>query len=949
MANPTVTSIFPLSGPTSGGISVTITGTNFTGTTGVTIGGAAATSVSVTDDSTLTCTIPGGSAGSASVLVTNASGTNAANTLFTYQTAPTVTGVSPSSGPSSGGTSVTITGTNFIGASSVTFGGTPVASFTVVSSTSITCSTGSGSAGSASVVVTTPSGTNAANTLYTYVAAPTVSSISVSSGPTAGGTSVVITGTGFSGASSVSFGGTNAASFTVGGGGTTITCNTPGHSAGTVSVVVTTAGGTNAANSLYTYVAVPTVTGISVSSGPLGGGTSVTITGTSFTWATGVTFGGTAVTGFTVGGGGTTITCNTPGHAAGTVSVTVTNTGGSSGTNALYTYVVAPIVSSISPTSGTANGGTSVTITGSNFSGATGVSIGGAAATGVTVVNSTSITCTTPSGSGGTASVQVTTPGGTSAPNALFNFALTPPTVTAIAPYSGVTVGGSTVTITGTNLTAVSSVTFGGVAATDVTAISSTSLSCTIPAGSPGVASVLVTTPSGTNAANTLFTYVPPQPTVTGVSANGISPATGSTLGGTTVTVTGTDFTEVGGVTIGGVPATNVTVTSSTSLTCITPAGSVGTVSVVVATAGGTNEDNDFFTYALLAPTVSAITPNRGTAAGGTLVTISGANFTGATGVMIDGAAADRVIVLNDNTVTCITPAGSAGTAKSVVVSTTIGSNEANTLFTFVQALPTVSSVSPPIGAVSGATSVTLTGTHFSGATDVTFGGIPSTGITVVNDTTLTCTTPAGLAGSVSVLVTAAAGTSAANSLYLYVQAVPTDTYIYLKGGRGDGFVPLWTGALSEEGMVGDTGAALGTAGREVSDPYRDIHNYSTTVQASVKTPNNLSFTSGSLVLNGTAFKTSGTTPALNSGLTLNGLPAVAVYPAPYGVGPVPTSGTASMTLTDLVPQVSDEVAHEKPRQYARVATWLIFTSQSGISYKFRKDQVLGWGSQPRA
>ena len=859
---------------------------------------------------------------------------------------PAVTSIYPSSGPLSGSTSVTITGTSFTGATGVTIGGSAAASFTVNDDTSITFTTPSHSAGTASVLVTTPGGTNASSPLYTYQSAPTVAGISPPSGPLSSGSFVVITGANFTGTTGVKIGGTDATSVHVDS-PTQITCTAPGHAAGTVSVDVTTPSGVNTANTLYTYQSAPTVTGISPSSGPLGGGSVVMITGTNFVGATGVTIGGTAVT--ITSATSTSITFTTPSHSAGTASVLVTTPSGTNASSPPYTYLAAPIVSSISPTSGTANGGTSVTITGTNFTGATGVTIGGAAATGVTVVSSTSITCTTPSGSGGTTSVQVTTPGGTSAPNALYNFALTPPTVTAISPFSGVTVGGSTVTITGTNLTAVTSVTFGGVSATDVTTISSTTLSCTVPAGSPGVASVLVTTPSGTNAANTLFTYVPPPPTVTGASVNDISPAIGSTLGGTMVKVTGTDFTEVGGVTIGGVPATNVTVISSTSLMCITPAGSVGTASVVVATAGGTNDDNDFFTYALLTPTVSAISPNRGTSAGGTTVTISGANFTGTTGVMIGGAAADRVIVLNDNTLACITPAGTAGTAKSVVVSTPNGSNADNSLFTFVQALPTVSSVSPPIGAASGATSVTLNGTHFTGATSVTFGGVPATGITVIDDTTLTCTTPAGLAGSTSVLVTAAAGTSAANSLYLYVQAVPTDTYIYLKGGRGDGFVPLWTGALSEEGMVGDTGASLGTAGREVSDPYRDIHNYSTTVQAAVKTPNNLSFSSGSLVLNGTAFKTSGSTPTLFSGLTLGGLPAVAVYPAPYAAGPVPNSGTASMTLTDLVPQVSDEVAHEKPRQYARVATWLIFTSQSGISYKFRKDQVLGWGSQPRA
>ncbi len=827
--------------------------------------------------------------------------------------APTLSSISPSSGPLSGGTSVTITGANFTGATGVTIGGTAATSVTVVSDSSITCTTPTGSAGTASVLVTNASGTNAANTLYTYVAAPTVSGVSPSSGPVTGGSTLTITGTNFTGATGVTIGGTAATSVTVVS-STSITCTAPAHSAGSVSVLVTTPGGTNAANTLYTYALAPTVTGVTPSSGPITGGSMVTITGTNFTGATAVSIGGTAATSVTVVSS-TSITCTAPAHSAGSASVLVTTPGGTNAASTLYTYLAAPTVSSISATSGTANGGQSVTLTGTNFTGATGVTIGGTAATGLTVVSGTSLTCITPAGIAGTASVLVTTPGGTNAANTLYTYVLTPPTVTSITPSSGTSAGGTPVTLTGTHFSAITSVTFRGLAATDVTLVSSTSLTCTTPAASIGAASVQVTTPSGTNAANSLYNYVPPAPTVTHTTAGGISPASGSTLGGTLVTITGTNLTTAGVVTIGGVPAMNVTVLSDTSLTCIAPAGSVGPASVVVSTAGGVNADNTLFTYALTAPTVTSISPSSGTSAGGTTVTIFGTSFTGATGVTIGGVAATRIVVVNDTTLTCTTPAGSAGAALSVVVTTPNGRNADNSLFTYVLALPTVSSVSPPMGASAGGTSVTITGTYFTGATSVTFGGMAATGITVVNDTTLTCTTPAGSAGTASVLVTAAAGTSAANSLYFYVLGVPTDTYIYLKGGRGDGFVPLWTGALSEEGMVSDTGTTLGTAGKEVSDPYRDI------------------FPS-------TAF-------AQTTGVQYGGFSAWIVPGPGSGANLYPDDGTAASSGSKS--RLSDEVAHTKPRQYARVATWLIFTSQSGLPYKFRKDQIVGWGSKPRS
>jgi hypothetical protein len=101
----------------------------------------------------------------------------------------------------------------------------------------------------------------------------------------------------------------------------------------------------------------------------------------------------------------------------------------------LFTYAVpTPTVAALSPTSGSTAGGTSITITGTDFTGATGVTIGGAACTNVVVVNATTITCTTPAGSAGSASVLVTTPGGTNAANTLFTYVV--PTPTAIPTLS---------------------------------------------------------------------------------------------------------------------------------------------------------------------------------------------------------------------------------------------------------------------------------------------------------------------------------------------------------------------------------------------------------------------------------------------------------------------------------------------------------------------------------
>jgi hypothetical protein len=174
------------------------------------------------------------------------------------------------------------------------------------------------------------------------------------------------------------------------------------------------------------FVLAPRVTGVSVTFGPASGGTSLTISGTGFTGATAVTFGTTAAASFTVNGD-TSITTTSPAASGGTVDITVTTAGGTSATNAndQFSFVTAPVVSNLSPTSGTVAGGTWVTITGANFTRATGVMFGDAAA-GFTIDSDTSITAYSPPGeTPDTVDVTVTSPGGTSATGAADVFTYT--------------------------------------------------------------------------------------------------------------------------------------------------------------------------------------------------------------------------------------------------------------------------------------------------------------------------------------------------------------------------------------------------------------------------------------------------------------------------------------------------------------------------------------------
>jgi predicted outer membrane repeat protein len=180
-----------------------------------------------------------------------------------------------------------------------------------------------------------------------------------------------------------------------------------------VAVAVTTPGGTGNKASAYTYVAAPMITDVAPAEGPSSGGTLVTITGTNFASATGVSFGGSAAT-FTVDSA-TRITATAPAHAAGAVAVTVSSPGGDGNLPGAYTYVAAPTVTGIAPDRGPVVGGTEVEITGTGFAGASVVKFGTTPAMSFTVDSATQITAFAPAHAAGVVDVVVTTVGGASA------------------------------------------------------------------------------------------------------------------------------------------------------------------------------------------------------------------------------------------------------------------------------------------------------------------------------------------------------------------------------------------------------------------------------------------------------------------------------------------------------------------------------------------------------
>ncbi|MFD8624670.1 IPT/TIG domain-containing protein, partial [Streptomyces hygroscopicus] len=325
-----------------------------------------------------------------------------------------------------------------------------------------------------------------------------------------------------------------------------------------------------------------------------------------------------------------------------------------------------PTITNLNPTSGPTTGGNTVTITGTNLTAATQVLFGPNPAT-ILTNTPTQITTTAPTGTG-TTNVTVTTPAGTSNPLP-YTYTTTPtPTITNLNPTSGPTTGGNTVTITGTNLTAATSVKFGINSATILTN-SATQITVSAPAGPPSSVSVTVTTAGGTS--NPLPYFYIAAPTVSDLSPH-FGPATGSN----TVTVFGSNLSLTTAVHFGGNPATAVTVVSDSQLTVTAPAGS-GTVAVTVTTPGGTSTagtGNPYYTY-LGAPVLTSLNPSHGASVGGDAIVLTGANLTYTDAVTFGGAPAS-FSAISDTQVVATSPAGAPGTVN-VVAHTPAGNSNA--------------------------------------------------------------------------------------------------------------------------------------------------------------------------------------------------------------------------------------------------------------------------------
>jgi len=792
---PLMGNVNPSTGSVTGGTSVTITGANFAAGATLTFDGAAATNVVVVNGTTITASTPAHVTGAVTVTVMNPdtqSGTLANGFTYISATAPTISGVSPQSGPTAGGTPVTLTGSNFVTGATVSFGSVAATNVVVQNATTVTLNTPAQTLGTVAVTVRNPDDQSGILTnAFTYVAPPSVTGVMPNNGPVSGGTSVTILGSNFVTGASISFGSNKATGVTVLN-STTITATTPAHAVGAVTVTVLDPD--NQSGSLASGFTFTTAVGDGITfiqkQQMITNGLS---TSASKAFDSNVTVGNLIIAALTVGPLGRTFTCSdtlansyvlaateqqpsdshqsyilySVSKASGADAVTCTISGTATIISmAVHEYSGVSTLDEVVSThgSGTAiDSGATATISTANellfvnvgFSGSgNSVTPGKGYTTRANVVNgignldtytedqvvfstgSYRGTCT-PNASNLWSAIIVTF-AGPSAP---------PPTVTGVAPSSGPAAGGTSITITGNDFLTGATVTIGGTAGTSIIVLNATTITAITPAHAAGAVAITVTNPDRQQ--STLangFTYQA-APTISSVTPNG-GPATG----GTPVTISGTGFVQGATVAFGGTAGTNVVFVSADTITATTPPNAVGAVTVAV-----TNPDTQSgslangFTYtSVTEPTVTGVSPASGFAAGGTTVMISGTNFVSGATATFGGASASNVVVVTANSISAITPSHSSGAVAVTVTNPNSESGILSNGYTFVAA-PSVSGTTPDGGPTAGGTTVLITGANFVAGATVSFGGNAATNVTVSNPTAITATTPAHAPGAVNV------------------------------------------------------------------------------------------------------------------------------------------------------------------------------------------------------
>jgi hypothetical protein len=402
------------------------------------------------------------------------------------------------------------------------------------------------------------------------------------------------------------------------------------------------------------------------------GGTTVTLQGTGFEAGQVVTFGGRAATNVVVAADGASLTAVTPPGVAGRVDVEVVSRFGTAKRPLGLRYVAPLQVERVMPAAGALAGGNQVLIQGHGFTDEVSITFGALPARLLDFAGENEIRVAAPAASTlGPVDVVVSesylSQTSTLAGGYTYVGDVNAPALYSVTPSSGPTSGGTVVHLLGRKLSGTNvDVKFGAVSAGTVAVVDADHLTAVSPLAPAGTVDVSVTRDGTTLTLVQAFTYG------TRVKLTGVMPASGPAAGGTNLEITGANLDQACTFTLGGQPLT-VTVSTSSTATAAAPAGSPGSVDLLVTCpAAGEATLANAFAYA--GPlSVLSVEPIRGAISGGTFVNIRGTGFSSRPSlrVLFGMEAAGNVDVRSDSLIQAYTPPHAGGAVDVTVVAGT--------------------------------------------------------------------------------------------------------------------------------------------------------------------------------------------------------------------------------------------------------------------------------------
>jgi hypothetical protein len=746
--SPVVSFLANPNGPTSGGHTMTVSGTNFgrvNPSLTVYLGSTVCTDVTWSSESAVKC-IQSAGAGmeqTTRTLVTS-NLAHTADKAFTYDS-PIVTSIShlhPLLGiemrnyPTSHSFSVTISGSNFGSTNlqpSARFGGVSCETTSWLSDTSLICqSLGGAGQADAVVIVNSIAGTGAK--LFTFDSA-VVTHLGAGNGCVTSGTSITIYGTNFgsSDLSATAQFGFTACMTTKWTSSSVLTCGTS-VGAGAVrhaAITVFELAGTGAA--VYTYDS-PVISQTSAVNIPTAGKAVLTLTG--------VNFGPDPVqlrknlyaddNEMQVGAGSnicdksrwisdTSFSCQSSPVGSGENFRLFGSVGHSVGTSLMTFTYDAPFVTQASRPNAPPSSGASITLFGVNFGEfdyTSTVSLGLSSCSTLSWTSGTALACSVQPGSGlqlniGVAVSSIT---GTSDEGFTYNS----PVVTLVTPQNAPTRGGGTITVSGFNFGANGANVVGQLGSTACTAtsyFSETSIACSVGPGT-GVAQLAGAKVSGHLGGSPSFTY-------DGATITHIAMLNSAAAGGAVVTINGDNFGEYNSsptAIVAGNACTTTSWISKTTILCISGPGTGRNQHVGLLVTDNIGTIDAVFSYD--APAVNqGLEGSNGPKTGGALISITGSNFgtsNSSPDVRVGATTCMATEWVSDSQLVCRLAAGAGNKLPVAITVKASFNNEAKGTMQVGEAVqrfdydqPLITAMVSPNAPLSAGTSVTLTGFNF--------------------------------------------------------------------------------------------------------------------------------------------------------------------------------------------------------------------------------------------